>query len=84
MKTDIQIAREFFEMLKKEGAKIKETVDDTHGAISFEILDSYWEDYKTLEFSFHANGSYWRIDGAVTGPNHPGYYKEKIHQRGCK
>jgi len=84
MKTDLQIAREFFGMLKKEGAKIKETLEEPSNAVCFEILDSYWDGCTSLEFSFHEDGSYWRIDGAITGPQAPGFYKQKIHQRGCK
>lgn len=85
--TDLQVARQFFDMLKNNGVTIKE--EDEGNCISFTICDHCWEDCTATEFSFFkedelSNGEYWRIDGAVNGGPASGFNKNKIHVQGWK
>lgn len=80
-KTDLQIAEDFFNMLKRNGVTIKEFIEP-NGGKCFTIMDHCWENVEATEFSFFEDGEYWRIDGAVYGPNLGGYNKNKIHVRG--
>lgn len=82
-RTDLKIAEDFFNMLKRNGVTIKEFIEP-NGSKYFTIMDHCWEDVEATEFSFFKDGEYWRIDGAVYGPNLGGYNKNKIHVRGWK
>ena len=80
-RTDLQIAEDFFNMLKRNGVTIKEYIE-SNGAKCFTIVAHGWEDVEATEFSFFEDGDYWRIDGAVYGNNFGGYHMNKIHVQG--
>lgn len=75
-KTDVQIAWEFFEMLKRNGTNIEYTSDGGQG---FKII-THCFNTDTLEFCFHPDGSYWRI----MGYDETGCYCDDIHKDGWK
>ncbi len=76
-KNDVQIAWEFFEMLKRNGVSLEYTSDSGQG---FKVLN-HMDGEETIEFCFYPDGKYWRIMGYV-GPS--GFYSDDIHKDGWK
>ncbi len=73
--SDLEIAKLFFDMLKRNGVRIEETDDNGPG---FKIIDKIQGD-ETIEVCFFDDGSYWRIMGYTERG-----YSDEIHKDGWK
>lgn len=71
--TDLEIAKQFFKMLKDNGVDVRE---DNDNGPEFIIIDSI-SGKETLNFCFHETGTYWRIMGYLGD-----YYSDEIHKQG--
>ncbi len=75
-KNDVQIAWDFFEMLKRNGVSLEYTSDNGQG---FKIL-AHCSGNETIEVCFYPDGKYWRI----MGTDSEGFYSDDIHKDGWK